>query len=84
MNMDSKDEMRTEYLREDLGKGVRGKYFKRYAKGTNLVLLDDKVAKAFPTAEAVNEALLGLLALTEQTARITGRSSGRAAKRRTA
>lgn len=84
MNTDSKDEMRTEYLREDLGKGVRGKYFKRYVKGTNLVLLDDKVAKAFPTAEAVNEALLGLLALTEQTARIIGRSGGRAAKRRTA
>lgn len=84
MNTDSKDEMRTEYLREDLGKGVRGKYLKQYVKGTNLVLLDDKVAKAFPTAEAVNEALLGLLVLTEQTARLTGRSGGRGAKRRTA
>lgn len=79
-----KDEMRTEYRREDLGKGVRGKYFKRYTKGTNLVLLDDKVAKAFPTTEAVNEALLGLLSLTEKTARLRGRSSGRAAKRRVA
>lgn len=79
-----KDEMRVEYRREDLGKGVRGKYFEWYSKGTNLVLLNDKVAKAFPTTEAVNEALLGLLALTERTARITGRSSGRAAKRRTA
>lgn len=68
------DEMRAEYRREDLGKGVRGKYFARISKGTNLVLLNDKVAKAFPTGEAVNEALLGLLALTEQTARITGRS----------
>ncbi|MBK7006149.1 MAG: hypothetical protein IPH37_14295 [Burkholderiales bacterium] len=66
-----KDEMRTEYRREDLGKGVRGKYFARVSKGTNLVLLDDKVAKSFPTGEAVNQALLGLLALTEQTARIT-------------
>jgi hypothetical protein len=51
----AKDEMRAEYRREDLGKGVRGKYAARYAKGTNLVLLDDKVAKAFPTAEAVNK-----------------------------
>lgn len=66
-----KDEMRVEYKRGDLGKGVRGKYFERYSAGTNLVLLNNKVAKAFPTAEAVNEALLGLLALTEQTARIT-------------
>lgn len=70
----AKDEMRDEYRREDLGKGVRGKYFERVAKGTNLVLLDDKVAKVFPTDQAVNEALLGLLALTEQTARITGRA----------
>jgi hypothetical protein len=75
----SKDkEMRTEYRREYLGKGVRGKYAARYAKGTNLVLLDDKVAKAFPTAAAVNDALLGLLALTEQTA------NARSTKRRVA
>ncbi len=78
------DEMRAEYRREDLGKGVRGKYFARVSKGTNLVLLNDKVAKAFPTGEAVNEALLGLLALTEQTARITGRSRRMPRKRVTA
>lgn len=63
----NKTEMRTEYRREDLGKGVRGKYAARYAKGTNLVLLDDKVAKIFPTAAAVNNALLAVIALTEQT-----------------
>jgi len=80
----NKDKMRAEYRRADLGKGMRGKYFKRYSKGTNLVLLDDKVAEAFPTTEAVNEALLSLLALTEKTARITGRSSGRPAKQHTA
>ena len=76
----AKDEMRSEYRREDLGKGVRGKYFERVSKGTNLVLLNDEVSKAFPTGEAVNEALLGLLALTEQTARITGRSKRSARK----
>jgi hypothetical protein len=73
----AKGDMRGEYRREDLDKGVRGKYLGRVSRGTNLVLLDDKVAKAFPTSEAVNEALLGLLSLTEQTARITRRSSGR-------
>lgn len=78
----AKDEIRKEYRREDLGKGVRGKYFERVSKGTNLVLLDKKVAKAFPTSAAVNEALIGLLALTEQTSRITSRSSGRAKARR--
>lgn len=76
------DDIRAEYKREDLGKGVRGKYLGRVSRGTNLVLLDDKVAKAFPTSAAVNEALLGLLSLTEQTARITRRSSARTKARR--
>jgi len=73
--MNKGDDMREEYKREDLGKGVRGKYFSRYSKGTNLVLLSDSVAKAFPTAEAVNDALLGLLALAEKTTRITRQST---------
>lgn len=70
----AKDEIRPEYRREDLGRGIRGKYFARVSRGTNLVVLEDKVAKAFPSSEAVNEALLGLLKLTEQTTRIAGRS----------
>ena len=52
------DELRPEY---DLGKilkgGVQGKYADRYREGTNLVLLAPDVAEAFPTDEAVNEAL---------------------------
>ena len=78
----AKDDIRPEYRREELGRGVRGKYFARVSRGTNLVVLEDKVAKAFPNSEAVNEALLGLLDLTEQTTRITGHSSGRAKVRR--
>ena len=69
------DDIRAEYSREDLGSGVRGKYFSRYIKGTNLVLLDDRVARAFPTAEAVNEALLGLLALARKATSTSARSS---------
>ncbi len=76
------EDVRIEYRREDLDEGVRGKYFARYAKGTNLVLLDERVAEAFPTAEAVNEALLGLLALASKAACVTGRSSGRVKARR--
>ena len=41
----------------DFSKGERGKYAKQYREGVNLVLLDPEVAKAFPTAEAVNAAL---------------------------
>jgi hypothetical protein len=61
------DDLRLEYRREDLGKGVGGKYFSSYQKGSNLVLLNPGVARAFPTSDAVNEALRGLLQLTEQT-----------------
>ena len=77
------DKMRTEYERSDFGKLERGKFFKEVAKGTSVVLLDPQLAKAFPTSEAVNKALHGLLSLTEQTARITSRSS-RAARKRAA
>ncbi len=45
----------------DLGQllkgGVRGKYAKRYRAGTNLVLLDPDVRKAFRSEKAVNDAL---------------------------
>jgi hypothetical protein len=52
------DELRPEYdLGELLKDGVQGKYAKRYAEGTNLVLLDPDIAEAFPNDEAVNKAL---------------------------
>lgn len=49
-----REDMRTEY---DFSNGVRGKYARRYAEGTNLVLLAPDVAAEFPTATAVNKAL---------------------------
>lgn len=73
------DELRPEYHREDLGRGIRGKYLAAYQKGSNLVLLNPDIAKAFPTSEAVNEALRGLLRLTEETTKLTRRTRGRAA-----
>ena len=52
------DELRPQYdLKNLLKEAVRGKYAERYSGGTNLVLLDPDVAEAFPTQEAVNEAL---------------------------
>ena len=52
------DELRPEYdLTTLLKDGLRGKYAKRYEQGTNLVLLAPDVAKAFPTDDAVNDAL---------------------------
>lgn len=72
-----RDELRTEYRREDLGKGVRGKHLKAYRSGTNLVLLRPEVAAAFPTAQAVNDALSSLIEIAEH-AGITRRSRRRA------
>lgn len=51
-------DMLSEY---DFSKGVRGKYAKRYAEGTNVVVLAPDVADAFPDADSVNEALRTLL-----------------------
>ena len=52
------DDLRPHYdLKELLKGGVQGKYADRYREGTNLVLLAPDVARAFPTEEAVNEAL---------------------------
>jgi len=45
----------------DFSKGVRGKYTKKYAQGTNVVLIDPDVAEFFPGDEAVNDALRSLI-----------------------
>jgi hypothetical protein len=58
------DQLRPEYdLRQLLKVGVRGKYAKRYHAGTNLVLLDPDIRKAFRSETAVNEALRLVLEL---------------------
>lgn len=63
-----KDEMRPEYTKEDLGKGVRGKYLTAYAEAHNIVRLDPEVAKAFPSEKAVNEALMALIKVARASA----------------
>ena len=59
------NEMRSEYKREDLGVGVRGKYYEAYKESHNVVLLKPEVAKAFPTEESVNEALMSLIRVAQ-------------------
>ncbi|WP_228021967.1 hypothetical protein [Vasconcelosia minhoensis] len=51
------DELRPEYDIAQMKGAIRGKYVERYRQGTNLVLLEPDIAQAFPTDEAVNEAL---------------------------
>ncbi len=71
----AKDDMRREYKRSDFSKLERGKFYAEVAKGTSVALLKPSIAKAFPTSRAVNEALSGLLELTNKTSRITRRST---------
>lgn len=75
-----KDDMRSEYKRSDFTKLERGQFYSAVAAGTSVVLLEPAIAKAFPTSKAVNEALAGLLLLTEKTTRITRRSTRRRRK----
>ena len=44
----------------DFSKGIIGKYSGKYAKGTNVVVIEADVAKYFPDHESVNEALRSL------------------------
>lgn len=74
------DEMRAEYRREDLGAIVRGKHATRYAKASNVVVIDPALTKAFPNSKAVNEALRGLLALATLTTRSKTRAKPPARK----
>lgn len=60
--------MRPGYGKDDLGKGVRGKYLTAYAEAHNIVRLDPEVAKAFPSEKAVNEALMTLIKVARATA----------------
>ena len=60
------DTMLPEY---DFSRARRGVTAKRYAEGTNVVLLDADVAAAFPDAASVNEALRTLMRVAERQVR---------------
>ena len=61
--MDNDPDMLEEY---DFSKGVRGKYAKRYAGGTNVVLIDPDVAEFFPDQDTVNDALRSLIKIIKK------------------
>jgi hypothetical protein len=70
------DELRPEYdLSKLLRDSVRGKYADRYKAGTNLVLLAPDVAQAFPSEEAVNEALRLVIQLAKLSIRTEAEAS---------
>jgi len=59
-------EMRAEY---DFSAGVRGKYARKFAQGTNIVVLDPDVAKVFKDSKEVNAILRTLTRLALKKAR---------------
>jgi hypothetical protein len=79
----TKDELRPEYDLSQLGRGVRGKYYRQAKARTNLVLIEPDLAQAFPDQESVNRALR-LLVATASDAMRASRRPRRARKDRTA
>ena len=81
--MTTADQDIPELKREQLGVGIRGKYFKHFTQGSNVVVLQPEIYKAFPTSEAVNKALASMLAFANKTQGLTGRSKRTSRKRAT-
>ena len=71
--MKNDPEMLEEY---DFSGGVRGKYAKRYAEGTNVVVIDPDVAEYFPDHESVNDALRSLAAIIKRKRKADQRPAG--------
>lgn len=71
---ESMDDMRPEY---DFSQGVRGKHYEAYRAGTNVVLLEPDVAKAFPDSASVNRILRLLLDLAREHVPSEGRPDKR-------
>ena len=53
MDNSDKNDARSEYDLKSLGKGVRGKYFDEYNRGSNVVVIDQDNSNQFPNSKAV-------------------------------
>ena len=71
INPGDNDEMRPEY---DFSQGVRGKHYKAYRAGTNVVFLDPDIAAMFPDSASVNQALRALVRLAKTKGVVDGRA----------
>lgn len=66
MNQESGNEREPEMLEEyDFSDGVRGKYAARFARGSQVVVLDPDVAQVFSNSESVNRALRALAGIIQ-------------------
>jgi len=62
----NKTDMLDEY---DFSKGIRGKYVKRLATGSHVVVLSPDVAEVFTDSDSVNEALRVLAKIVHKRAK---------------
>ena len=60
MSKIKESDMQPEY---DFSKGVRGKHYRAYQEGTNVIFLEPDIAKIFKDSESVNHALRMLMEL---------------------
>jgi len=75
------DDLRPEYDLSQLKGGVRGKYYRQAASGTNLMLIEPELAEVFGDAESVNRALRLLVDTAEAAARPARHRQGARSKR---
>ena len=66
------EDMLPEY---DFSGAVRGKYYERFRKSSNVVVLDPDVSAAFPNAASVNEALRSLAFVARRSVRVARKAS---------
>jgi hypothetical protein len=65
------DDLRPEYKRSDFGALKRGEYAARARSALKIAVLTPEIAKAFPTSEAVNDALATMLTIASEAKRVT-------------
>jgi hypothetical protein len=75
------DDLRPEYDLSQLRGGVRGKYYRQAAAGTNLMLIEPELAEVFRDAQSVNRALRLLVDTAEAVAGPARRRHGAPGKR---
>jgi hypothetical protein len=67
MNQESNNEREPEMSEEyDFSGGVRGKYAGRFARGSQVVVLDPDVAQVFSDSGSVNRALRALVGIIQE------------------
>jgi hypothetical protein len=70
------DDLRPEYDLSELKGGVRGKYYRQAAAGTNLMLIEPELARVFHDSESVNRALRLLVDTAEAASHPARRRQG--------